>query len=204
MYGGMDRSAYPDLKKADEDFIASTTKHYGSRQAAAQHWVEQAFSYHQRGNWPKAMARFNQAWLLDPENPEVYWGFGALLHDQGENCEAMEMVQMADEVGLDSIIEPNRAMLLADLGMITSACLAQDEGTQYDANSLAQEADAFYVRSEEIGPTAYLYDKWWKGLYWREQYAEAWEKVELLRGMGVEPQAQELGLLEEEMPEPAD
>ena len=41
MYGGMDRTAYPELKAADEKFIADVTREWGSREKAAQAWVEQ-------------------------------------------------------------------------------------------------------------------------------------------------------------------
>ena|SRR5690606_8949269 len=73
MYGGMDRSLVPELKKADEAFIESTSSAYGGRERASKRWVEQGFAFYNRDELDMAMRRFNQAWLLDPNNPEVYW-----------------------------------------------------------------------------------------------------------------------------------
>src|SRR5437868_5444247 len=59
MYGGMDRSAVPELKAGDEKLIEDTTKHYGSRQKASMAFVNAAFRYYQQDNLDFAMRRFN-------------------------------------------------------------------------------------------------------------------------------------------------
>ena len=95
MYGGMDRSQYPELKAADEKLTEDASKHFGSREKAAAAWIEQGFRFYQQDRLDMAMRRFNQAWLLDPNNAEVYAGFAAVLHDQGKNCPAMKMMEEA-------------------------------------------------------------------------------------------------------------
>ena len=80
MYGGMDRSAVPELKAADEQFISSVPKQFGSRERASQLWMGQGYRFYQRDELDIAMKRLNQAWLLNPRNPEAYMGFGAILH----------------------------------------------------------------------------------------------------------------------------
>jgi hypothetical protein len=89
MYGGMDRNSVPELKTGDEKLITDTTRQYGTREKASAAFVGTGFAYYQRDDLTNAMRRFNQAWLLDPNNPEVYAGFGSVLHDKGKNCEAM-------------------------------------------------------------------------------------------------------------------
>src|SRR5258706_3516970 len=90
MYGGVDRNSVPELKSADEKLIADTSAHYGSREKAAEAFIEQGFRFYNQDNLVQAMRRFNQGWLLDHNNPQVYWGFGAVLSDQEKMCEAMK------------------------------------------------------------------------------------------------------------------
>lgn len=75
MYGGMDKTTIPVLKAVDEKFITDTTNHYGTREKASAALVNNGFEYCQRNDLANAIRRFNQAWLLDPKNPEVYVGY---------------------------------------------------------------------------------------------------------------------------------
>ena len=60
-----------------------------------------------------AMRRFNEAWLLNPKNYQAFWGFGAVLSEQGKLVEAIEQLETAREL----IDDPKqRVALLSDLG----------------------------------------------------------------------------------------
>lgn len=202
MYGRMDRSSVPALKKGDEEFISNVTKQFGSRQAAASAWIDQGFFFYQKDELEMAMRRFNQAWLLDPNNPEVYWGFSSILYDKGDNCGAMQMGQEAEEVGIDSMIPPNQAEILADIAMITSVCAVSEGSKHGDKVKLVKHSDELFSKSESIWPSAYLYDKWWQALYWRGEYSAAWKKVSMMRDKGEEPYEGFIQLLIEKMPQP--
>jgi len=206
MYGGMDRSAVPKLNKGDAKFIAKVTKEYGTRNLAAKAWVDQGFKFFEMKNYKKAMQRFNQAWLLDPDYADVYWGFSAVLYDKGDNCGSMRIAEKALEGRISSMIPPSQMMFFADLGMITSIC-AMDEKTDHNEKLiLIKKADELFIRSEKKFPgphlNAYLYDKWWQGLYWRGEYAKAWEKVFLMRDNGGEADRDYLRDLKRKMREP--
>src|SRR5438067_5904966 len=95
MYGGLDRSSNPDLKAADEKLIEETTRHYGSRAAASAAFANQGFAYYRRNDLQNAMRRFNQAWLLNPDNPDAYWGFASVLSDQQRFCEGTKHMETA-------------------------------------------------------------------------------------------------------------
>ena len=45
-----------------------------SRDATHRGWE----AYYQ-GDFDTAIKRFNQGWMFDRENPEVYWGFGLIM-----------------------------------------------------------------------------------------------------------------------------
>ena len=95
MYGGINRNAVPELKAGDEKFISDVTTQFGSRERASVLWVNQGYKFYNQDQLGMAMRRFNQAWLLNPKNPETYTGFGSVLTDQGKNCDAMKMMEKA-------------------------------------------------------------------------------------------------------------
>lgn len=67
------------LKKSDAKFIKSELKRYGTPDSASNVYVAMGWSHFYRKDPETAMKRFNQAWLLDRENPNVYFGFGHLI-----------------------------------------------------------------------------------------------------------------------------
>lgn len=58
---------------------------------AAQDRVSRAWDYFNLNAGDTAMMRFNQAWLLDSMNADVYWGFGNLLGNDKKHGEAISL-----------------------------------------------------------------------------------------------------------------
>jgi hypothetical protein len=200
MYGGMDRSQFPDLKAGDEKFIEDVSRHFGSREKAARAWIEQGYRFYQQDRLDMAMRRFNQAWLLDPNNAEVYAGFAAVLHDQGKNCPAMKMIEEAL-----SRNPPTYQGIYPDAGRIIALCAVSDSTLSADAKAaLLERSEVLFRKGEEVErDKAYLYGTWATAYYWREQYAEAWTMVGKQRQLGGQPSPQFIKLLTEKMPGPA-
>ncbi|WP_223787780.1 hypothetical protein [Marinicella meishanensis] len=92
MYGGMDRSADPRLAAGDAQFTAQVLAEYGDPRTGSLAYVDQGFAYYAEDNLDDAMRRFNQAWLLDDSNPEVYYGFGSVLLMTAGACPAQDML----------------------------------------------------------------------------------------------------------------
>lgn len=65
-------------QKSNEEFIRETMKSFESRIEASNHMVDLGFTYLYRGNLETAMYRFNQAFLLDSNNSNIFWGYGAI------------------------------------------------------------------------------------------------------------------------------
>jgi Tfp pilus assembly protein PilF len=200
MYGGMDRSTIPELKAADEKLIADTTNHYGTREKASTAFVNNGFAYYQRDDLANAMRRFNQAWLLNPQNPEVYAGFGSVLHDKGRNCEAMQMMEKA--IALNP---PTFQGIYPDAARIITLCAVSDKDLSAEAKlKLLERSESLYKKAEEIEPNKrYVYGSWATAYYWRGQYSDAWAMVTKERAAGGKPNEKFLELLREKMPEPA-
>jgi hypothetical protein len=157
MYGGMDRAANPTLKAGDEKLIADTTKHYGTRRKASMAFVNTAFNYYQQDNLDYAMRRFNQAWLIDPDNPEVYWGFSTVLHDKGEYCDGLRLLEIGVSKG------PMQKGYMPDQAVLYAACALHSKSLSADqkAAHFAKSEDTFKAAEQEREvPKPYLYFQW--------------------------------------------
>jgi Tfp pilus assembly protein PilF len=199
MYGGLDRNSIPELKAGDEKLISDTTRHYGSKEKASVAFVNNGFTYYQRDDLANAMRRFNQAWLLNPMNPEAFAGFGSILHDQGKVCEAMQMMEKALALN-----PPTFQGIYPDAGRIVTLCAVNDKTlSQESKTQLLERSEALYKKAEEVEPNKrYVYSSWATAYYWREQYVDSWSMVAKERALGGKPNEKFLGLLRAKMPEP--
>tara|TARA_R110000868_G_scaffold295250_4_gene555681 strand:- start:1093 stop:1434 length:342 start_codon:yes stop_codon:yes gene_type:complete len=81
---------YGEVKKceqqiiSDDEFILESEKQFKNRKKAAEYYVSQGWEYFYKDDNDTSMKRFNQAWLLDKTNAQVYWGFGNLLGKKSE------------------------------------------------------------------------------------------------------------------------
>src|SRR6478752_1194802 len=68
-----------ELRKTDEAFRQAAIKQSGSPDSAARTYLYKAWEFFQQKKDSAAMQTLNQAWLLNPENPNVYFAFGHLV-----------------------------------------------------------------------------------------------------------------------------
>ena len=61
-----------------------------THQEASSKDIEVGSYYLDRKNWKAALSRFESAMILDPENPEVYWGMAEAEHHLGDFVHAKE------------------------------------------------------------------------------------------------------------------
>ena len=76
MYGKVKKCK--DQLKADSAFIKDCAENFNDRHEASKSFTSKAWFYFNKKKTDSAMIRFNQAWLLDSLNADVYWGFGNL------------------------------------------------------------------------------------------------------------------------------
>jgi len=198
MYGGMDRQSVPQLKQADEQLIAETTKEFGSREKASGAFVDQGIRYYKVDNYAAAMRRFNQAWLLNPNNPDVFWGFGIVFHDEGRVCEAKDMIDRAISLKL------SKPIALADAGRIYTLCGASNQS--FDSatkQKYFETSEDLYEKASSASPNNdYVPGSWATAYYWRGDYARSWQMVAKARSLGFVFPGQFINLLRQKMPEP--
>src|SRR3989442_1176479 len=82
MYGGLPKSQC--LSEADRMFMEQTVRTAGSREKAGQRSLQEGWQAMSHHDSRLAMRRFNQAWLLLPDSPDVLWGFGAACGLKGD------------------------------------------------------------------------------------------------------------------------
>jgi tetratricopeptide (TPR) repeat protein len=202
MYGqpGIPR---PDiLKRADDDFIRKASEGLGSRENASKTWAIEGDRFMSEGNLDFAMRRYNQAWLLNSNNFQPYWGFGRVLLELGKLDEALEHFETANKL----IDDPyQKVALLAD-----TATAYSTKGNRTTVDNPKERAkyfnmaNQFYegsVRLDATYPNAWR--SWARSLYFEGRYAEAWDKVKKaksLKAPAFPPSF--IKALDEKMPEP--
>lgn len=97
MYGGIPRTS--DEKGADDKLIQSTISEYGSREAAFQRAFEFGWNYFYRENYAAAMKRFNQSWLIDPNDSRIFNAFGMVVAAQSNQAAAIPWFQKGADKG---------------------------------------------------------------------------------------------------------
>ena len=95
-------------KAADEQLIKSNETQEGSRRKGSERLVKIGFDYLYKGDLRTAMYRFNQAWLLDSTDVNVYSGFASIYFSFQDYKRSIALL---DE-GL--AIDPNASGLLTD------------------------------------------------------------------------------------------
>ena len=201
MYGQPKVERPEVLKKADEDFIKQATGGFGNREAASKAWYAQAEKFMSKGNVDYAMRRYNQSWLLNPNNYQPYWGFARVVAEQEKLDDAIEFLEKAKSLCDDNF---QKVALLADAGTIYS--YKADSIPKDNLNERARYftlANQNFIESTTLDPK--YSDSWlrWSHSLFREgKYSEAWEKLKKARSLGAKENDVYLKKLEEKMPEP--
>ena len=183
MYGQPEIERPAVLKQADEDFIKKVTTTIPDRKQASKIWWAQAEKFMAQGNIDYAMRRYNQSWLLDPDNYQPYWGFARVTLEQGKTAEAIEYLDRAKELINDPFQE---VALLADTGTAYTVLAKTVTGRVREHYfSLANEN---FMSGTQLDPKyANSWRRWAFSLYEQGKYSEAWAKVKRAREVKAKP-----------------
>ncbi|MBL1411054.1 tetratricopeptide repeat protein [Sphingobacterium faecale] len=135
-YGGVQKSK--EQLAADQDFldtIFSDDKYRDNKRLASDELIKIGFDYLYKGDVKTAMYRFNQAYLIDSTNTDIYWGFGGVYMTQSMPDKAKEQY----EIGLRE--NPQNTHLLTDLG--TYYMIKFQEGENRNTKELEQALSLF-------------------------------------------------------------
>jgi len=170
MYGGIQKT--PEMIRIDKEFVDYMVRTFGSRDKAADDAIRRGFEFLAKADWRTAMKRFNQAWLLSPDRPEVMWGWAAALSYEGKFDDSEEYFQKA------AALAPKNGRLLTDFGFLYQFWATK--GTKDKAERLKRldRSIEFFDQAARLEP-AYdrIYFDWAVSLFFKKDYAEAWKKI---------------------------
>ncbi len=88
--------------QSDSDYVKQmmAVPQFKSRREASSHMINLGFQYYYRADFKTAMYRFNQAYLLDSTNTDIFWGYGAVYMAFGRFD--LAKVQYNDGLSIDS------------------------------------------------------------------------------------------------------
>jgi Tfp pilus assembly protein PilF len=98
-----------DQKNADKSFIEMALKQDSTKRKASDHLIRLGFQYLYT-DITKAMYRFNQAYLLDSTNTDIFWGYAGVYMTLGDYQRARQQYT----AGLAA--DANNTHLLTDYG----------------------------------------------------------------------------------------
>ena len=102
MYGETDLSN--NVQEANRKLIAWANREFGDLKLASKDAAQRGWEAYYQEDLDTAIKRFNQAWLFNKDNPEVYWGFGIVMgqrasqeHPEKNLQESIRFLQLAKE-----------------------------------------------------------------------------------------------------------
>lgn len=202
MYGQPSIPRPEILKLADDAFIVSASAGLGSRENASKAWAAQGDRFMGEGNFDFAMRRYNQSWLLNPNNFQPYWGFGRVLLEFGKLDEALEHFETANKLVDDPF---QKVALLAD-----TATAYSTKGSRTSVDNTNERSKYFALANQHYEESVRLdasypnsWRSWARSLYFEGRYAEAWDRVKKAKALNAPafPPAF-IRALEEKFPEP--
>jgi len=149
MYGGVQKT--PEMLEADRAFISMFESKGISRDVAANDAVERGWRALHAGDLRTAIKRFNQAWLLDPENGASYWGMAAVVGDRDRDfVQTDALFQRALELLADD------SDLHVDYGRFLSQLFGFERrtGNAQKASDALERSTTSFRRALELNPKA--------------------------------------------------
>lgn len=173
-------------KKADQDFIKEVLEIDTTNRKASDHLIRLGFEYLNTDK-KTAMYRFNQAYLLDSTNTNIYWGYGAVYLSVGNFRKAKQQYLE----GLS--INPDNTHLWTDYG---TCFLGQYYGVQSYNEDFAltylDSAITFITKSYKIDPTDQNTTVKLSICYWNKgDCTNAWKYYDICKALGGTPITEE-------------
>ncbi len=179
MYGDIGRSNDSEFVEQDKKLIAEATRIFGTREHASEGYVERAFEHYSNNEFDKSMSFFNQAWILNKENPFVYLGFGLLMNRKAKPCEAYDMFKQANEKGL------KEEGFLADYAHTTSQCaLLKEEDVKENLFIASNNLYKLAIQTPNKQLLAYVYHSWAKSCFLQKNFSKSLELLEQSKKLG--------------------
>ena len=147
--------------EADSEFIQVTLPRFANRRLASEHLIDLGFDYLYH-DIKTAMYRFNQAYLLDSTNSDIYWGYGAvymILQDYPRAKEQYEEGLLKDPVNTRIMTDYGTYFVIQNLN--DSAIHYMSRSYKLDStnqNTLFKLSECYYF-ANNCENAVFYYDK---------------------------------------------
>jgi hypothetical protein len=187
------------MTEADRQFVDAAVRESGSKEAAARLATMRGWKQLKQGDPEVAIQSFNQAYLLDPNNAEIYWGLGVAMTQQERHDIAVRLFARA------LALDPQNPRLLADIGLAHAYAAAGMTHDPIEQAKRLQGAMPWFDAAEKLDPSyATTFVNRAIALFFLGKYSESWvniEKAEAIDRTSVDQKL--LADLSEKMPRPA-
>lgn len=165
LFGGLTPAAATQLFGAKQ--LEAIAASFASREEASTFFAQKGYEYLSENQADTAAYRFNLAWLLNPNNSDVYRGLGIVASNDPTSDAAIALLNK----GLT--LAPTNAYLLADLGTSYLNRYAQTKKKKDLSTGveLLQKAVALEPKH------GVAWHQLAQGYYHQEKYAEAWDAL---------------------------
>lgn len=180
MYGEAEKTEAQ--KKCDEKFIKDTIESAGSREKAVEVVMKRAWVLFSENDLDTSMKRFNQVWLLDSDNPEVFFGFGVIM---GKNKDWDESIKFLNE-GIK--LSPNDEMygeISYKIGVAYYHKAMNSEDFNVRLVFLKKATDYYEKAILKNSEISYYYADWAYTLYELGEYEKSLEKLNRAKKLGM-------------------
>ena len=159
--------------QADQDFVEKAIQVAGSKEEALDNEIMRGWQYLRSGKTTQAIRRFNQAYLLEPASPDVYWGLGAVLSQTGQYDDSLRMFNRA------YTLAPKNVRLVADIGLARTRYALGHSANQAVQIKRLESALLWFDVAERVDPSyPMIYANRAITLTFLERYPEAWQNIE--------------------------
>ncbi len=172
-------------KVVDEDFLKACDKSFKNRSEASDFFAVRAWEYLGEGAKDTATYRFNLAYLLDDQNPEVYWGLGVIAYQNEKYAQAIDLMQRGLTLGEDDNIT-----LLIDLSTVYIKCFTVDANKENLRKAIDLLTDALIKQPESANALMQLS----LAKLLNDEIDEAWERFH--QGYELDPDNASIEILE--------
>jgi tetratricopeptide (TPR) repeat protein len=169
-----------EVQRYNKEFIARIDSSGVSHTKAAEELIAEGWKYlNARPRQPLfAIRRFNQAWLLDSNNANVFWGLGAAQCALGEYKDGLELLTKAAKLG------ENNPGILCDIGCGYVHWGVDTKDPSKSQILLGKAITEFQTISKLHPSYEKTYYYWAVALYAEKKYAAAWQMVKKARQLG--------------------
>jgi tetratricopeptide (TPR) repeat protein len=142
------RPRYGDAPKnaaqqaSDAEFVRTVLATDSTPRAASKHLLELGFQLLREGDFTRSMYRFNQAYLIDASNTDVYWGFGSFFMelDKPDLAHTMYRAGLSVDSTNANLLNGEATAYLAERAMVVRTDSTQADELAEKALQMAQRA----------------------------------------------------------------